>query len=174
MTTTQPEGYFALPPGGPGAGVLVLHAWWGLNAAIKDFCRRLAESGFTVFAPDLYHGKVVNIIPEAEAMVKALDGNHLEAKAQIAEAVAFLSEQSAKPGAGLAVIGFSMGVYYALELSNGDPEHIRSVVIFYGTGDEGFANSRASYQGHFAENDPYEPRSGVEPWRNRSGRLVDR
>jgi carboxymethylenebutenolidase len=162
MTTTQPDGYLALPPGGKGEGVLVLHAWWGLNEAIKDFCRRLADSGFTAFAPDLYHGKVVDTIPEAEAMVKAFDGNFLQRKVEIAQAVAFLNEQSDQPGPGLAVIAFSMGVYYALELSNSDPEHIRSVVIFYGTGDEGFSDSKASYLGHFAENDPFEPRSGVD------------
>ena len=162
MKTTQPDGYLALPSSGKGKGVLVLHAWWGLNDTIKAFCNRLAESGFTAFAPDLYHGKVVDTIPEAEAMVKALNGNFLSAKAEISEAVAFLNEQVGQPEAHQAVIGFSMGGYYALELSNSDPEHIRSAVIFYGTGDEGFSDSKASYLGHFAENDPFEPRSGVD------------
>jgi hypothetical protein len=58
MTTTQPLGFLAVPPTGKGPGVLVLHAWWGLNDTIKAFCTRLAGSGFVAFAPDLYQGDV--------------------------------------------------------------------------------------------------------------------
>ncbi len=63
---------------------------------------------------------------------------------------------------GLAVIGFSLGAYYALDLAAADPEHIRSVVIFYGTGGDDFSNASAAYLGHFAENDEYEPQSNVD------------
>ncbi len=60
-----------------------------------------------------------------------------------------------------AVIGFSFGAYYALDLSIADPEGIRTVVIFYGTGDGDFTQSKASYLGHFGEKDPFEPEAGV-------------
>jgi len=43
-----------------------------------------------------------------------------------------------------------------------DPEHIRSVVIFYGTGGGDHSNSRAAYLGHFAEKDEFEPQSNVD------------
>jgi carboxymethylenebutenolidase len=162
MTHPQPQGFLAVPPTGKGRGVLVLHAWWGLNDTIKAFCTRLAESGFVVFAPDLYHGKVADTIPEAETLGKALDTNHLRAKAEIAEATMFLYERADHPELGLAVIGFSLGAYYALDLAAADPEHIRSVVIFYGTGGDDFSNSRAAYLGHFAENDEFEPQSNVD------------
>jgi carboxymethylenebutenolidase len=142
---------------------LVLHAWWGLNNAIKAFCTRLAaEGGFTVFAPDLYHGKVADTIPGAEALRDALDANHLQARSGIADAALFLSERGGQAGRGLDVIGFSLGAYYALQLSATDPEHIRSVVIFYGTGPADFTRSKASYLGHFAENDEFEPSSEVD------------
>ena len=62
----------------------MLHAWWGLNDTIKAFCTRLAEAGFVAFAPDLYHGKVADTIADAETLGKALDANHLQAKAEIA------------------------------------------------------------------------------------------
>ena len=53
MPHAQPDGYLAVPSTGTGHGVLVLHAWWGLNDTIKVFCTRLADSGFVAFAPDL-------------------------------------------------------------------------------------------------------------------------
>lgn len=161
MTTSQPQGFLAVPSRGKGPGVLVLHAWWGLNGTIKAFCTQLAESGFVAFAPDLYHGKVTDTIAEAKALGQALDANHLQAKAEIAEAAQFLHERAGSVDNGLAVIGFSLGAYYALDLANADPTHIRSVVIFYGTGGDDFDSSSATYLGHFAENDEFEPQANV-------------
>jgi carboxymethylenebutenolidase len=175
MTHSQPQGFLAVPPNGKGPSVLVLHAWWGLNDTMKAFCTQLAESGFVAFAPDLYHGKVADNIPDAEILGKALDANHLHAKAEIADATMFLSEQVTQADHGLTVIGFSLGAYYALDLAAADPEHIRSVVIFYGTGGGDYSNSRAAYLGHFAENDEFEPQSNVDDLEEslrRAGRLV--
>ena len=178
MPNTQPDGYLAIPSTGKGGAVLVLHAWWGLNDTIKAFCARLAQSGFAAFAPDLYHGKIADTIADAETLGQALDANHLQAKAEIAEAAKFLSERVGGASGGLAVIGFSLGAYFALHHSAVDPEHIRSVVIFYGTqGDffSDFSNSKADYLGHFAENDEFEPLSNVnslEESLKRAGRPV--
>jgi carboxymethylenebutenolidase len=162
MNLPQPQGFLAVPATGKGNGVLVLHAWWGLNDTIKAFCTRLAQSGFVAFAPDLYHGKVADTIAGAEALGKALDANYLQAKAEIAEATMFLNQRAEQADRGLAVIGFSLGAYYALDLAAADPEHIRSVVLFYGTGPGDFNSSKAAYLGHFAENDQFEPQSNIE------------
>jgi carboxymethylenebutenolidase len=162
MTPSQPDGYLAVPSKGKGSGVLVLHAWWGLNDTIKAFCERLAQSGFVAFAPDLYHGQVTDTIAGAERLGKALDANYLQAKAEIADAAFYLQGLAENGGRGLAVVGFSLGVYYALDLAASDPKHIRSVVIFYGTGGGDYSTSRAAYLGHFAEDDPYEPQSNVD------------
>ena len=156
------RGYLAMPERGEGPGVLVLHAWWGLNDTMRAVCTRLAEAGFVAFAPDLYHGKVADTIADAEALGNALDANHLQAKADIADATLFLNERVGQAEGGLAVIGFSLGAYYALDLAAADPEHIRSVVIFYGTGGGDYRNSGAAYLGHFAENDAFEPQSNVD------------
>ena len=145
---------------------------------MKAFCTRLAEAGFVAFAPDLYHGKVADNIADAEALGKAVDANHLQAKAEIADATRFLSERAGQAGGDLAVIAFSLGGYYALDLAAAHPEQIRSVVLFYGTdGTAGgdYSNSRASYLGHFAENDQFEPPSNVdrlEETLKRAGRPV--
>ncbi len=175
MAYSESQGFLAVPPTGKGPGVLVLHAWWGLNDTIKGLCTRLAESGFVAFAPDLYHGKVADNIADAEVLGKALDANYLQAQAEVAEAARFLNERVGPNERGLAVIGFSLGASYALEISNAAPEYIRSVVVFYGSWVDDLSHSRADYVGHFAENDPYEPSSNVdklEEYIKRVGRPV--
>jgi len=158
MTLTHPTGYLALPASGKGAPILVLHAWWGLNAAIKALCDRLAAQGFVAFAPDLYNGKIANTIPEAEVLRDELDGNPDQAFAAVAAAAAYLSAHPAATDPLLGVIGFSLGAYFALDLSVSDPERVRSVVVFYGTRPaEDYAQARAAYLGHFAQEDDFEP-----------------
>lgn len=155
MSNPQSEGYLALPQSGKGDPVLVLHAWWGLNDTIKDFCKRLAGEGFIAFAPDLYHGKVATTIPDAEALAQTLDSD--AAQTESADAAAFLSECAGSPARGIAVIGFSLGSSYAFDLSASAPERVHSVVSFYGAGEADFSAARADYLGHFAEDDEYEP-----------------
>jgi carboxymethylenebutenolidase len=165
MSHNQPDGFLAVPPTGTGPGVLVLHAWWGLNDSIKAVCTRLSQAGFVAFALDLYHGKVADTIAGAEALGSALDANYQRARAEVLEATRFLNERAGQSEAGLAVVAFSLGGFYELQLAAADPEHIRSVVLFYGTeGTMGsdFSASRADYLGHFAENDQYETQANVD------------
>jgi carboxymethylenebutenolidase len=159
MPTPQPQGFLAIPQTDDHRGVLVLHPWWGLNDTMKAFCSQLAEEGFLAFAPDLYHGKVAATIKEAEMLSEALDGE--QAKAEIAGAVRFLGERVNLAKGGLAVIGFSLGAYFALDLSVADPQRIRAVVVFYGTRPGDYREAKAEYLGHFAETDEYEPLSAV-------------
>ncbi len=159
MKNQQPQGFLAVPATGSGRGVLVLHPWWGLNNTMKMFCNQLSEAGFIAFAPDLYHGKLATAIQEAEKLSNALDAK--EARADIADAVDFLSEHAAQGDQGLAVIGFSLGAYFALELSATASDHIHAVVVFYGTGPDDYTTSRAEYLGHFAEADEYEPEQNI-------------
>lgn len=161
MTETKADGFWAVPPSGQGPGVLVLHAWWGLNDTIKTFCKRLAENGFLVYAPDLYHGKLADTIEGAETLGKALDSRYLEAEAEVAQAAKQLAERAGNSD-GIAVVGFSLGAFYALTLSAAQPELVRAVVLFYGTGDSNLANARAAFLGHFGDSDPYEPRENVD------------
>lgn len=160
MPRTAPAGHLATPPTGTGSPVLVLHAWWGLNDTMKNFCTRLAESGFVAFAPDMFHGKVADNVADAEALARAHDGK--QAQADVADAAKFLIERADPSHRGIAVVGFSFGAYYALDLSVSDPKNIRSVVVFYGTGPTDFNGSKAAYLGHFAENDQFEPQSSVD------------
>ena len=159
MQTTQ--GYLALPAAGTGPGVLVLHAWWGLTDVIRDVCDRLAALGFVAYAPDLYHGQLATTIPEAEHLGKELDQNAERAQAETRAAVDTLLAYTGDQSKGIGVVGFSLGAAYALQLSGAAPEQVQAVVLFYGAGGGDFARAQATYQGHFAENDPYEPAESV-------------
>ncbi len=155
----QPQGFLAVPPAGTGRGVLVLHPWWGLNETMRAFCTQLAREGFVAFAPDLYHGKVAATIEDAMSLVKSLDNQ--QATADIAAAVGFLMGRASKGSNGIAVIGFSLGASYALDVSVSDSQHIRAVVIFYGTSPGDYDTSKSEYLGHFADQDEHESEADV-------------
>ena len=159
MIWNSSQGFLATPATGKGPGLIVLHAWWGLNDTLKALCRRLATEGFLTFAPDLYRGKIAATIEDAKILSGEL--NETQAKSDIADAVSFLTERADLTGPPLGVIGFSLGAYLALGLSVEDPDRVRTVVIFYGTGGGDFKLSKASYLGHFAEHDDFEPATEV-------------
>jgi dienelactone hydrolase len=136
--TPVDNGYLATPTTNIGNPVLVLHAWWGLNDTIKRFCDQLAEAGFVAYAPDLYRGQVTDQIDEAEKLAGSLDEHAERARADVDAGVSLLKERMGASYAGIAVIGFSLGAFYALDLSARDPDNIHSVVIYYGAGPADF------------------------------------
>lgn len=149
------SGYLAVPMNGGGPGVLVLHAWWGLNPFFKNFCDRLAEAGFVAFAPDLFGGKTATTIDEAQALVDARDD---AAMAAIADGgLAFLRAHAATRSAAVGALGFSLGAGWAVALAAEQPDAIAAVTLFYGCADGDFASARAAFLGHFAETDSWEP-----------------
>jgi len=158
--------YLAVPEGGSGPGVLVLHAWWGLTEPFRRVCDRLAEAGFMALAPDLYHGKTTAAIEEAEALSTALYRDLERVRGDIAGAVQFLRQHDAThlaDGRGkLALVGFSMGGGYALDMSVILAKEIAAVVTFYATftGPD-YSRAKAAYLCHFAEDDPFEPAESV-------------
>lgn len=150
------RGYLAEPDSGRGPGVLVLHPWWGLNDAVKQMCDGLAQSGFTVLAPDLYGGAgVATTIDDAERMSDAID----VARAEQCTLGAFDHLRAMVDGS-LGVVGFSMGVGYGLWLTRKRPAEVAGLVLFYGTG--GDAGASAPVLGHYASDDPYEPAEAVD------------
>jgi len=158
--------YLAVPEHGSGPGVLVLHAWWGLTETFKQVCDRLAEAGFVALAPDLYHGKTTASVEEAEALVEALDQDVERVRDDIAVAAQVLRQLPATKLADgrdkLALVGFSMGGAYALDMSITLDKEIAAVVTFYASY-PGLDYRKASsvYLCHFAEDDPFEPAGSV-------------
>ncbi len=150
--------YLAVPKSGKGAGVLVLHAWWGLNDFFRAFCDRLAGEGFMALAPDLFSGKVARTIEEAERLNSQLNEQEDMPPLVLAAAEQLVKHSSTKR---LGAIGFSFGAYWARWLAQQKPELIRAVTIFY-SNSWNIQPSNAAYLGHFAETDPYITNEGIK------------
>jgi len=152
----QARGYLALPASGDGPGVVVLHAWWGLNDFFRRLCDRLAAEGFIALAPDAYGGRVAATIPEAERLSDELDAD--EYRAVVGGGIAALRAQAGVRGERIALLGCSLGAGAALAWSTRLPEAVAAAVTFYGSrSDLDFTDARAAYLGHFAERDEWEP-----------------
>lgn len=166
---TSTTGYLALPADGNGPGVLLMHAWWGLNSYFKSLADRLANEGYVVLAPDIYGGKIASEIEDAEKLIGELEkdqGYHKAIKVEEA-ALDYLLNHPSVTGDKIGAIGFSMGATYASWLATLRPE-VTAVVLFYGGffgGDQGpdyATQSEDAFLGHFAEGDEWEPDEGVK------------
>jgi carboxymethylenebutenolidase len=155
----QARGYLATPSQPQAQGVIVLHAWWGLNQFFKNLCDRLASEGFVAFAPDLNDGKIGTTVDEAKQIMSE---SSFEWKQAIATALVDFMRARPEVGKGpLSLIGFSMGAAWSLELASERPDEIGRVVIFYGVTETDFAKIRADVLGHFSDSDEWEPLDGI-------------
>jgi carboxymethylenebutenolidase len=151
--------YLASARPSPGPPVLLLHAWWGLNQAIRELADRFASDGFTVLAPDLFDGSVLTSPEDAEAHVSSLteaDGERISTSASAA-----LDHLLALPdarGDRAAVIGLSFGAMEATQLAGARPD-IAALVCFYSGIFE--APDGVAYLGHFAEDDAFDDSAHV-------------
>jgi carboxymethylenebutenolidase len=153
----QPARAYVRIPNGAGAGVVVLHPWWGLNGDVIAYADRLADAGFAVFAPDMFAGQIATEPADAEKLAGEGD--------KVADTIAFaaVDELDRRLGgaAPLGVLGFSFGAAYALWAPSERPR-LSATVVYYGTYTDDFiARSTAPVLGHFAEDDPYESAEGV-------------
>lgn len=154
----QGKGYLASPEKPRGA-VLVLHAWWGLNDFFKGFAKRLASQGFLALAPDLHDGALAKSVGEAKELKSKIEDERI--KKIVLGAIDYLASLPSVSGRKIGVVGFSMGAAWSLLLSTLKPENVGAVVVFYGSYPIDFSKARASYLGHFAPDDEWEPIADV-------------
>ena len=153
------SGYLATPPGGTGPGVLVLQEWWGLDSGIKQQADRLAEAGFVVLAPDLYHGELAghDEIDKASELMNSLPPDR--AARDMSGAVDFLAGHEAVTGDALGAVGFCMGGMLSMLIAANRGDKIKAVVPFYGFPqgemEPDWSGLEAAIQGHMAENDDF-------------------
>lgn len=157
------QAYLAQPEHSPGPGILIIHAWWGLNGDFREMADTLASHGYTVLVPDLYSGAIADTIENAETLRAATPG--IPRSKQIAAAAKHL-QSIAEPNTSIGVLGFSMGGFLALSLAESQPQNMGAVVIFYGARNGDYSHSIASYLLHFAETDPYVSANATRNLRN--------
>ena len=152
--TSKGRGYFVAPRTAHG-GVLVLHAWWGLNDFFKSLCDRFAAEGYAALAPDLREGKVARTPSEAKELMEK--SNEELVQKTVLGGLDYLRSHPSLRGRRIGVVGFSMGAGEALWLSIQKPSDIAAVVAFYGAGElADFSKTHSSYLGHFVPEDEWE------------------
>ncbi len=145
------SGCLSQPESGPGPGVLVLHAWWGLNAFISGYCDRLAGAGFTALAPDCYAGQKAATIEEAIVLRGKMDRPAAIRTMRLSADFLAGHPEIAQPRLG--ALGFSLGCSLAIEAARSKNRSVRAVVLYYGTGGGKLDKAQAAFLGHFAEDD---------------------
>ncbi len=151
--------YLARPESGKGRPVLVLHAWWGLNQFIKEFCNRLAKEGFVTLAPDLFNGAVGTTVEEAERISSRFEADRAaqdRLSQRIKQAAELLQAIGGPSTREIGVVAFSFGGWWTIWLANQKDNPVAAAVLFYATGEGDFAHSHAAFQFHLAATDPYE------------------
>ena len=147
--------------GSGGPGVVVCHAWWGLSEGVRAFARRLADAGFLAVTPDLFDGRTATTPEDAEALVRAIPSDAQQGRFDAA--VAALLSDPRRTGAGIAAVGFSLGVGWALGLAAARPDDVDAVVFYYGASElADVAPGSFAALGHFAEHDRYEEDAYIE------------
>jgi len=157
-------GYLSLPMQPEAPGVIVLHAWWGLNPIFKNLCDKLASEGFAAFAPDVNSGRIAKTIDEAKQVMEESDGQR---KSDIVTAAPdFLRNQPKVRKEPFSLIGFSMGAAWSLVLAGERPKDVHKVVMFYGAGEEDYSKMKLDVLGHFAEKDEWEDEKYIRAMEN--------
>ena len=142
---------------GGGAGILLLHAWWGLKPFFKQFCDRLAAQGFTVLAPDMRDGQIATTIDEAKALMEKSNGEF------VGDVVLAAKEHLRGMVSGkIGLVGFSMGAGWALIVAAAEGEQIGATVLFYGNEYADYEKITSKVMGHYSDNDEWEPNEYVE------------
>ncbi|MEO8252169.1 MAG: dienelactone hydrolase family protein [Candidatus Dormiibacterota bacterium] len=141
--------YIASAQPSPGAPVLLLHPWWGLNRTIRDLADRLAGDGFTVMAPDLFGGRVLTTPEEAKEHLSSLGDDTERVNATIDHLLTHPDTQGDRVG----IIGLSFGAMYGTDVA-GSRSDVAALVCFYSGIFE--APDGIPYLGHFAEDDEFD------------------
>ena len=147
--------YFAPAISGTGPGVVVLQEWWGLVEHIKDICDRLAHSGYTALAPDLYGGKTTVEPDEAATLMMALNIADTEVLLKSAIDALIANEHTSRDEVG--IVGFCMGGQLAL-FAAGENSRIVATANFYGihpSVSPNYPAIKGKVLGIFAEEDTY-------------------
>jgi len=128
------EGYLAFEGAGKGErpGVIVVHAWMGLDAYAKKRTEQLAKLGYIAFAIDMY-GKGVRArdVEEAARLASMYRADRPLMRSRANAGLDVLKKHSATDAKRTAAIGYCFGGGVTLELARSGAD-IAGVVSFHG------------------------------------------
>jgi len=146
-------------------GVVLIQEWWGIEPHILDLAQKLAEQGFIVAVPDLYHGKVATEPNDAERMYMMTVQSIDRAVKEIIGALDTLKQMPNVEPKKLGLIGFCMGGFLAYTTAERYPD-LGAIVPFYGAGykptPESVANVNAPVLAIYGSQDASIPQSDID------------
>ena len=146
-------------------GLVLIQEWWGIEPHIVDLAHTLAEQGFVVAVPDLYHGKVPTEPNDAERMMMMMQSNVDQAIKEIIGALNTVKEMPNVEPKKLGLIGFCMGGFLAMTVA---PRYsdLGAVVAFYAAGydptPEEVAQVHVPILAIFGDRDPWAPMEQIQ------------
>ena len=134
------------------SGLILLHAWWGLNDDVRRRAEALRGQGYIVETPDLFGGRVATTIDAAKAQTASESENEEKLTLMVDAAVTDLGKRVDRIG----IVAWSFGVWYAWKMGIARSEKVRALVLFYGIGPNEPAAPTVPVLAHYAERDEYE------------------
>lgn len=134
------------------AGLILLHAWWGLNDDVRRRAEALRKDGYVVVTPDLFGGRVATTIADAKAQTAGESENEEKLTRMVDDAVTDLGKRVDRIG----IVGWSFGVWYAWKMGIARADKVKALVLFYGIGPNEPAAPKVPILAHYAEHDEYE------------------
>ena len=153
--------YLAPARPSPGPGVMLLHTWWGLNETMRDLADRMAGDGFTVMAPDLFDGKVLTTIEDADAWTTAIEQGDDQPSGlltpdrimgRVQATLDHLLAHSDVSGERVGIVALSFGGWYGSHVAS-ERNDVAAFVAIYS--DVYGPPGGAAYLGHFAADDRF-------------------
>jgi carboxymethylenebutenolidase len=141
------EAIVATPPGGSGPGVLFFMDGIGLRPRIEEMVEQIASWGYVVMAPNLYYrdGTVSELGPTGDLTTAAgrdlffqVAGprmGNLTTERTAPDVDAYVSALHALPGVSpgpVGVVGFCLGVRFAVRAAGRHPELVAACAGFHG------------------------------------------
>jgi dienelactone hydrolase len=131
---TTLEGYlvYDYTKSGKMPGVIVVHAWMGLNDYAKSRAKQLAEMGYVAFAADIYgKGVFPKDTKEASDLSSKYKSDVALLRKRVQAALKTLKAQKNVDSSNTAAIGYCFGGTTVLELARSGAD-VKGVVSFHG------------------------------------------
>lgn len=113
-------------------GVLVVHEWWGHNEFAREQAEKLAASGYTAFALDMYGaGKLADHPDTAQKFMQEATRDIEQVKARFLKAKSLLAEHESVDSTRIAAQGYCFGGAVVLNMARLGVD-LDGVVSFHG------------------------------------------